>query len=254
MSLVFHEGMKWSHAVPTHISGGEAVLHTLVEHPDKVVTAYHPGKQPAELAWWVEHVSECLAGLDGVVQCHGLVRTAPNGPIFGVMWQRAPGKMAHNNMPKGLHERVLFALRCVKVLIAMLARGLVYSDLKPDNLFRDENNRPWFIDLLSCSSACDLEYPNGSTGPRQFKMGSAEYTAPELRVKGVEWINTPTTLAHSVLVMVWVILKDDYPFDLINEYAVKVSQNEREENDYFGQFAHPLPKRLTPLDNGVRYG
>jgi hypothetical protein len=251
--LVFHAHFKWMHLFATALSGGEAKWFTVVGHDDLGVTVYHPGKEPEELEWWADHVAECLEGLKGTAKCHGVVRSAPDGPIVGVLWTKAPGKMLFQNTPTTVEDRVRYALRCVVVLMEMNKRGLLFSDIKGNNILRDEKNEPTFIDLLSCTSMCDLEFPDGSIKPRHFGMGSGEYLAPELLVPGTPVVQTVVTIAHAVLVLVWMVLKDNFPFDLVNEYGCKLPFDEIKIKKYYGQFAGTLPARLKPLDAGIPY-
>jgi hypothetical protein len=254
--IVYSDRLGWLklHEVAEDTKGGEANGHAVVNRRDLFATIYAGDLPEGEhFQWWHEHVMNSLAGLKGAVKSHGVLRKGPNDDIIGVVWAKAPGKTVEKDPPKLILLRVLYCIQMVQIIQAMMKRGLFYTDIKSNNVFRDFWNRPTFIDLLSVSTTKEIEFPDGVKKSRQFVKGMPETYAPELAAAPIDQrVNSESTLAHTVAVMVYAILKDDYPSTIHDAQGHELPWDEIERQRLYGRFG-TVPDGMTVPDKGAKW-
>lgn len=250
---VYNDEMGWLMLKESSAAGGEAKGHAVIGRRDLFASIYHQGMVPDDLEWWVEYVRSALDGAKGVVKCHGVVRSLVGGEAIGVLWSRAPGWPVYEVKKwGGTYLRVVYAIKVLEVLKEMLGRGLIYSDIKSDNIFKTPWNEPIFIDLLSMSTVTPISDKDGVVKKREFTKTTPEMCAPELIGSGSKWESTPFTLSYSAAVFIWQILKDNYPFDLIDAHGRDVKFAEIKKSGWYGRFA-PIPHHLKVPDRGIPF-
>src|SRR5581483_3702794 len=137
-----------------------------------VVALFMPDRRPTHLEFLVDAVARATEGLPGVVPIRGVVRAQPHGEAVGYAMGLVGGTLLYEAKFRSPGARVRFALGLAGVFEALLARGLIWSDAKPDNVFVAPGGRPVLIDLLSLSFTAPLVWPDGTVAPRHFAMGS----------------------------------------------------------------------------------
>lgn len=257
---VFGDRDGWLALVSALGDGGEAEVFSarliregLLPARPLVVALYKPDKLPAHLEFLVDSVARATEGLRGVVPLRGFVRAQPHGEAVGYAMDLVGGTLLYEARFRSTGARVRFALGLAGVFEALLARGLVWSDAKPDNVFVGPGGRPVLIDLLSLSLTAPLVWPDGTVAPRHFAMATEEWAPPEVCGLAAEDVrHDEHTAAWGLAMNVHQALKghhpaatttlDGRPLDLLTQIRA----------GSFGRFGPQLYSQL-PADGGIAY-
>lgn len=234
--------------------GGEAEGREVIGRPELYCILYKSGCTPMHLDQWIQLVTTSAQDIDGVVKCHGPARKYVGGDAIGLVMDRAKGMRLDNWKPIFNIDRVAAAHSAATTVAELFVRNLIYGDLKLDNAFINPRTRAvTFIDLLSVSTANRVTLSNGISFHRQFNKGMYEFLAPELLGKnGASIQHNEATLAHSLLVFIWTLLKNEPPMAMKASSGLVVPIADIKAHGFYGRFAQH-PTWMEPIDEGIPF-
>lgn len=255
---VFSEGLGWLTLTRLLGVGGEAEVHAgLARRPgplpprELAVALYDDEAMPPDLAFLLDCVERATGRVRGLVRTHGPVLSQPNGHVVGYAMDLVRGRLLCQAKFRTVGGRLRFALGMARVVRALLDRGLVWSDCKPDNVFVGIDGLPVLIDKLSLSFLQPLAWPDGTAAPRHFPKGMLEWTEPENLGKQPEEVErSAPTAAYSLALIVHQALKDAHPAAVTNLDGVPLDLEGEVQAGGFGRYAKLLSRRI-PVDRGI---
>lgn len=161
-----YDGQGWRYLALDHTVGERWLVLEQVTRPDDSLAMSAGGAGRAVLA--VEHPN--------IARAYNFVEH-PNLRIGYLVSEYVPGRSLgeYAGKPLSLDEIVVFGLEILDAVGYLHRHGLLYSDLKPDNVVVQDDGRLKLTDLLSIRRIGDDETPlmftSGYSAPELFSLG-----------------------------------------------------------------------------------